>query len=322
MRATLTLIVLAYRQENVIQHAAESALAQKGKAIEVIISDDASPDDTFEIIQKCAANYNGPHRIITRRNSINLGITEHLNSLIEIAQGELIMLMAGDDISMPDRAMLVTEAWEKSKRKIDLIASDVIDMGVDGINYGITKVDDLAKWKCIGDWTHKRPYVIGAGHTITKRLWTNFGPISNDCIQEDQVNTLRAILAGGAITLHAPLVKYRRGGISGFTPNLNGVKLKNRIKQQTIRHLALHQQWLRDAAKAKCLEIVRNSIFEDDQRELFIATLVVDPSSPPPISALLNFKLKTGLSYRIIKFIKLCFPAYSLKLKLLKKFKF
>lgn len=195
----------------------------------------------------------------------------------------------------------------------------VIDMGVDGTNYGITKVDDLAKWKCIGDWTHKRPYVIGAGHTITKRLWTNFGPISNDCIQEDQVNTLRAILAGGAITLHAPLVKYRRGGISGFTPNLNGVKIKNRIKQQTIRHLALHQQWLRDAAKAKCLEIVRNSIFEDDQRELFIATLVVDPSSPPHISALFNFKLKTGLSYRIIKFIKFCFPEYSLKLKLLKK---
>ncbi len=49
--------IFAYNQETVISDAIESAFAQTYKKIEFIISDDASSDGTFNVIQKYVAEH-------------------------------------------------------------------------------------------------------------------------------------------------------------------------------------------------------------------------------------------------------------------------
>jgi glycosyltransferase involved in cell wall biosynthesis len=54
-------------------------------------------------MKEMAASYNGPHKVILNRNEKNLGIGGDINRIMEIAQGELIIGVAGDDISLPER---------------------------------------------------------------------------------------------------------------------------------------------------------------------------------------------------------------------------
>ena len=86
-RPRITLVVFAYNQSAMIDAAIDSALAQVGEPIEILLSDDASPDDTFARMQAKAAAYRGPHQVRVRRNPTNLGINGHFNAVVEAAQG-------------------------------------------------------------------------------------------------------------------------------------------------------------------------------------------------------------------------------------------
>ena len=72
--ARVTLAILAYNQEQFVDSAVRSALAQVCEPIEILVSDDCSSDGTFDRIQQLVGEYRGPHRAIARRNPENLGI--------------------------------------------------------------------------------------------------------------------------------------------------------------------------------------------------------------------------------------------------------
>jgi hypothetical protein len=99
-------------------------------------------------------------------------------------------------------------------RRADLIASDLQDLNAQGEGGETLRVDDLAQWRNASDWAAQRPYVVGAAQAFTRRLFTQFGPYLPNVVYEDQINTLRALLMGGALTIAEPLVQYRRGGAS------------------------------------------------------------------------------------------------------------
>lgn len=99
----VSIVLIAYNQERFIRAAIESVLNQTYSPLEIILSDDASPDKTFEIIQEIATSYRGPHKIVLNRNERNLGITMHFNRVMELVSGEIVALAAGDDISLKDR---------------------------------------------------------------------------------------------------------------------------------------------------------------------------------------------------------------------------
>src|SRR5215210_7890630 len=97
----VTFMIFAYNQEQFIREAVRGALAQTYAPLELIFSDDCSHDRTFEIIEEEVANYDGPHKIVLNRNKENLGTGGHVNRVMELAKGELIVAAAGDDISLP-----------------------------------------------------------------------------------------------------------------------------------------------------------------------------------------------------------------------------
>ena len=272
----ITLAVLAYNQSATIDTAVGSALGQQCEPVEVLLSDDASPDDTFDKMQAAASVYTGPHQVVVRRNARNLGIGEHYNEVMRAARGRLIVMMAGDDISTPDRVARTAAAWDASGERLDLIASHLHDMGHGGEDFGILRVDDLADWKTLDDWARRRPYIVGASHAFTRRLFERFGPLGPQVAYEDQVNTLRALLMGdgGACTLDAPLVHYRRGGVSDRMRDFSGERFLQWTRRQNIKHLALHAQWLQDAAQAGCKAQVQAAIAKEYGHELFWQSLL------------------------------------------------
>jgi glycosyltransferase involved in cell wall biosynthesis len=205
---------LAFNQEAFIREAALSCLAQDCEPIEIIFSDDASSDGTYAILEQVASEYLGPHQLVVRRNTSNLGIGGHYNLMCEVSRGLLLITAAGDDISEPHRVRRLLQAWDSQNGEPDLISSYLTRMGSDGAISDTLKVDDLSLWRSPEQWLAKRPFVIGAAHAFTKRLHEEFGPFSSQLSFEDQVMSFRASCLGGGLTVAEPLVKYRDGGIS------------------------------------------------------------------------------------------------------------
>ena len=266
----VSIVLLAYNQERTVQRAAASCLAQDCEPVEIILSDDASTDSTFELLQKIAADYRGPHRVWARRSAENLGIGAHYNELLAASHGRLLITAAGDDISEPDRARRLIAAWEATDERADLIASHVIDLDHDDQLHEIMRVDDLAVYKSPQDWAAKRPYIIGAGHAFTRRMMERFGPMSSGVFYEDQIMVFRAIASGGAITVDAPLVHYRRGGTSRKPDFESTEHMRWWTTRQLGRELAEMNQLISDATMADCEKLVRDHVGPWYTRTLYL----------------------------------------------------
>ena len=253
----VTILFLAYQQAHWARASAEACLAQTGGPYEVILSDDHSTDGTFEVLQQVAADYRGPHQVRVRQSPVNVGIGQHYNDLVQLARGDLLVTMAADDFSVPDRVARQLAAWEATGRRADLIASHILDMDPQGGLHEIIRVADLGQWTSLPEWAAKRPYVIGATHAFTKRLMARFGPLDPDVFYEDQVMVFRALALGGAITVDAPLVHYRRGGTSMRPEFDTWEDFLRWIQRQRRREIAEMRQLLADARQVSCEPLVQ-----------------------------------------------------------------
>src|SRR5882757_8506640 len=108
-RPLLTFAIAGFNQERFVKEAVEAAFAQTYSPLQIILSDDCSKDRTFEIMEKMAADYRGPHRLALNRNPVRRSIGGHINRLAELAEGEMIVGAAGDDVSLPQRTQRVFE---------------------------------------------------------------------------------------------------------------------------------------------------------------------------------------------------------------------
>jgi glycosyltransferase involved in cell wall biosynthesis len=302
-----TLLLLAYRQEETVSEALRSCLAQRCEPLDIICSDDSSADGTYRVMRQEAARYSGPHRVTVRRNDATLGIAGHYNHLIAHSSGELLITAAGDDISEPDRVARLLQAWDAGGRRADLVASHVIDISRRGAVKGVLKVDDLASYASVGDWIRRRPYVIGAGPAFTRRMMRRFGPLDPRVHYEDQIMVFRAIASGGAITVDAPLVRYRRGGQSARRRFKAATELTAWRQRRLHQEIAEREQLIRDARVAGCERDVAEALDDLRLRQLYMQRLDAAGSAKERWLALREAR-QVPATWRIRKWLQASFP--------------
>ena len=78
-----------------------SILNQTFQDFEIVICDDASTDDTFEILSEYKRNY--PDKFIVLKNNKSLTLAGSLNRCIENSNGEYIARIDDDDYCYPER---------------------------------------------------------------------------------------------------------------------------------------------------------------------------------------------------------------------------
>lgn len=239
--------LIAYNQENFIREAVESALAQTYSPLEIILSDDASHDQTFEIMRELAASYQGPHQIVLNRNPKNLGLCGHVNKVFEMAKGEWVVAAAGDDISYPNRvAELYSAALQMPDTTAVASAFDKIDAAGSPVASNLPKRFEKGRIDRYGDpaWVSRfirggEIGVHGATSMWLKRLITDFGPIPTDVPAEDSALSFRAYLTGSVIYTPEHLIKYRQHSMNIFGRNENDVAvIESRSHAFSRRNLA------------------------------------------------------------------------------------
>ena len=94
----VTILVPTYGRAHYVDVAVRSALAQTHESIEILVLDDASPDDTSAVM----AAFRAEPRVRYVRHAQNLGIAGNWRYGIAAARGEFFCLLHDDDTLEPD----------------------------------------------------------------------------------------------------------------------------------------------------------------------------------------------------------------------------
>lgn len=100
MSSKVSVIMGVYNCALYLQEALDSLYNQTFQDFEIILCDDGSCDNTYNIALENSKIHNN---IILLRNKENKGLNYTLNRCLEYAKGEYIARMDGDDISLPTR---------------------------------------------------------------------------------------------------------------------------------------------------------------------------------------------------------------------------
>lgn len=236
-RPLVTFALFAYNQEQFIREAVESALSQAYDPLEIIISDDCSNDKTFQIIKDMISSYNGSHEIILNRNEKNFGFANHINYVMKLAKGELIVFSAGDDISHTNRTIELYKLWNENKRQ-GVVYSNVTTINK---NSEIIKIGDHKDFSSITLQEFiNHPIALKCSYAISKRLWKAFPEFRSDLLNEDFIFPFRSLYIRENIKYTEKcLVKYRIG--VGESAN-NLVPIKSR-KYYAHQYSGLSAVW-------------------------------------------------------------------------------
>jgi glycosyltransferase involved in cell wall biosynthesis len=210
----VSILLITYNQEKLVEESFRSLLAQTYPSIEIIVADDFSKDKTRLIIEEIAKNYFGNIKIIFHDTKFNQGVCENINQAVKLCQGEMIFIAAGDDISLPNRCETVMTEWLKHDKKTGLIATDAFDMTLDGVILGTKKTSIFQNYAGLKDWIENPPYFFGSSHSWSSNFLKKFPPLNQNLSAEDHLMVFRAIISDGALTISEPLVKHRRGGVT------------------------------------------------------------------------------------------------------------
>lgn len=275
----VTLTITTYNHERYIAEAVLGALAQIYSPLEIIISDDCSIDNTFEIAQNLVKNYRGPHKIILNRNEKNIGLIAHVNKVLALARGELILGSSGDDISLPNRAQRMVYIYLRSGRRPILIHGDVQCINMHGQQLGVKRPPSIRRHMTLLDIALAEGIYIGASSAFSRSLLEQFEAIREHNVWEDLVWGFRAALLDGLMYYQDPVVLYRIDtGITAkmaYQNSLPEMLVANRKRREI--QLNVLMQRLSDTQKVEADSIVQQALVRRIAVEGIRLALMSDP---------------------------------------------
>jgi len=250
----VSFILLTYNQQKFVEEAVRAALLQTYQPLEIIISDDASTDRTFERVKNVIGEYKGPHVVAASVNARNMGTNAHVNVAVRKAKGEFIVVAAGDDVSLPGRVEKLVMRWQSGASGVFSNAM-IIDAQSNPretfVRHGYKHMADWREMLLAG--THG---AWGCTLSWEKRVFESFGDMPENILGEDAVIPFRCGLLNGLSYVDEPLVHYRdHGGNVSFWAEERRlsrdemVELGSRIMQFKEQ---MYGNWQRD------LELARN----------------------------------------------------------------
>ena len=127
----VSVIIPTYYHEAYIGKAIDSVLAQKGNFnIEIIVSDDASKDNTVNIVQDYVNRY--PNSVFLIRYYNNIGTTRNIYNAFLKATGEYICILAGDDCFCDEKKIEKQANFLDANPNCFAVATAVQSVYIDG----------------------------------------------------------------------------------------------------------------------------------------------------------------------------------------------
>jgi glycosyltransferase involved in cell wall biosynthesis len=102
----ISVALCTYNGEKYLTEQLDSIIAQTYKKLEIIIVDDASTDNTFDIVNRYARE---DERIKCVRNDLNLGYNKNFEKALGLTSGDYIAISDQDDIWLPEKLQILLD---------------------------------------------------------------------------------------------------------------------------------------------------------------------------------------------------------------------
>lgn len=111
-----------YNRKIRVGRAIASCLAQEGVDVRVLVSDNASTDGTWDMLQKMAAQ---DPRLVPTRNAENIGMLPNINRMIELVDRPFYMFLCSDDHLIDSRAFAKAMALMDTYPEVQSVYCDM-----------------------------------------------------------------------------------------------------------------------------------------------------------------------------------------------------
>lgn len=250
-----------------------AALDQVCRPIEIILSDQGSTDGTREILDRVAAEYQGPHKLtrlncpFTERKGM-AGLNLHLEWAIAETDCEWITPMSGDDFCLPGFARALLNGMDEHPEAVMVgTAMCFVDPGKEDQRSLVSACADEDGWISVA--AHINNKVGGSSATAFKRdFWRVVGPVPGICGVDLYMPALAAAYNGfwfikEALYAHVHHVNENNMGQGGI---LRAIEGDERRKLQTMEHIQFQigSAWYSCLGKLMALQ----SGSDEDKHEL------------------------------------------------------
>ena len=106
----ISIAIPVFNRAHLVGRTIESVLRQEFEDYDVLVVDDASSDETVEVVEEYCRR---DHRVRLVVNEKNLGLTRNWNRCLELAVGPLVQLLLSDDLIDPDYLGCVSTVFER-----------------------------------------------------------------------------------------------------------------------------------------------------------------------------------------------------------------
>lgn len=155
MNPKISVIIPVYKTEEYLAECLNSVISQTLKEIEIIIVNDASPDNSVQIIKEF---HQKDTRIVFINKTTNEGVGKARNDGIDIAKGEFICFMDSDDLYSTNTVLEKLYRAAKNNQvnvacgrkenlngdcSIEILENPIIDNTITFYQMGLTKYSDF-----------------------------------------------------------------------------------------------------------------------------------------------------------------------------------
>lgn len=224
----MSVCIPAYNNADTIIETIQSVLAQTYRQLELIVVDDRSSDNTWQIVQQFRQE-TGDERLLVYQNDKNLGMAGNWNRCMELCRGDYIKLLCADDLiheTLLEREVAVMEEHPE----VNLVQTDTRFVDMNGRTTGFYRryhksgVVDGKKACRFSVFT--RDY-LGAplANLIRRSAYEAWGGFDSSFVYIIDYDFFMRICCKGKIyILHEPLNSFRIRNDSNTSQVMNGDK--------------------------------------------------------------------------------------------------
>ena len=240
MNPNISIVLATYNGSHYLQEQLDSILQQSVPFSELVISDDASTDDTWRMITEYAAK---DSRIKAYRNETNIGFVKNFEQALIHCTGDYIALSDQDDIWLPEHIeTLLSHIGDKI-----LAVGDAEVISADGCRTG-KRLSYLENLDYIPESDMLKAYIIffyrgcmqGASMLFKRELLSKGLPFPHNGIYHDVWLSALACFVGGIRYIPEVVTLYRRHDMA-----VTGAKKRHSRLRTLIGHVLLNRA-LRD----------------------------------------------------------------------------
>lgn len=232
-KAYVSVAMTTYKSKRYVEEQLESIFLQSRLPDEIVIIDDASPDDTFDYVKEIIKKAPSEIKISVYENEVNMGFQRNFEQCFLKCSGDIIFSCDADDIWETNKVEKVLSAFEKNEN-VSLVFHDaiVIDGAGTCINESLNKGWDTRKNKADSEQLvaleiKRQGCPYGMTIAFSRELLNYALPFMSE-VGHDEWLILCAPLIGKVVCLEDKLTRYRR---HGSNTSGNKMTMMERVKK-------------------------------------------------------------------------------------------